>query len=270
MQEIIYKLDNWTIVKLLGGTAVILIGIIALFTKLFLTKVSQAGQHHYDKRLEDLKGEINKNNGILNSVIQNYFSFSQKLLDKKIQAYDLLWTSILNIKDQLPSGISLVYQLLIDDEIEKPKAFEDLNNNPKMGPILRSYNIDKEMKNFVDNGKLLMPYKPYLSDTSYKLYYTYQGLTGRLTHQFIWDYSKSKIYNWKKDENLKSILRITLTDKEIEYIKSLKIGAFAALTDLLEYKILQDCRNNLNIKYTADDTIEYLKAIEKILSATKK
>jgi hypothetical protein len=270
VQEIIYKLDNWTIIKLLGGSAFIVTAIIWFFYKIILSRIGQAGQHSYDKRLEDLKGEISKNNTLLNSVVQNYFSSSQKLLDKKIKAYDLLWSSILNIKDNFPSGISAVYQLLIDSDIEKVDAYKNLNENTTLGPVLRNYTMEKEMQSFIDNGKILLPHKPYLSDESYKLYYTYQGLTGRVTHQFIWEYSKSKLYNWKKDEHLKSVLKITLTDKEIDYIKSLQLGAFTTLIDLLEYKILQDIRSNLNIKHSAEDTIEYLKDIEQILGKTKK
>ena len=203
MQEIIYKLDNWSIIKLLGGSAIVITAIIGFFYKIILTRIGQAGQHNYNKKLEDLKGEISKNNSLVNSIVQNYFSSSQKLLDKKIQAYELLWSSILNIKENLPSGISAVYQLLADSEIEKVDAFKNINTNTTLGPVLRNYSMEKEMKNFIDNGKALLPHKPYLSDESYKLYYTYQGLTGRVTHQFIWKYSKLKLYNWKKDEHLK-------------------------------------------------------------------
>lgn len=161
MQEIIHKIDAWTIIKLLGGTAVVLIAILGAFYKLILTRLNQVGQHHYDKKLEDLKGEITKSNGILNSIIQNYFSSSQKLFDKKIQGYELLWSSVLKIKNQFPSGISMVYQLLADEEIEKSDAFKSLNNNPKLGPLLRTYSLDEEMKKLVDNSTVLNFSKPY-------------------------------------------------------------------------------------------------------------
>lgn len=269
MQELIYKLDNWTIIKLLGGVAVVLIAIIGFFSKYLLTRLTQSSQHSYNSEIENIRGEISKNNSFLTSLIQNYFSSSQKILDKKIQAYELLWTSILKIKESFPGGISLVYQLLPDYEIEKENAFEDLNTNPKMGPLLRSYDMDTEMKKLVDNGKSLLDLKPYISDNSYKLFYTYQGLIGRITHKFIWDFQKSKLYDWKKDDALKSILKVTLTDKELSYIMSIKITALNSLTELIEYKILQDFRNSLNIKDSTNDTVEYLKDIETILNKTK-
>ena len=138
-----------------------------------------------------------------------------------------------------------------------------------MGPLLRSYDTNEEMKVFVDNGKILMLYKPYISDRSYKLYYSYQGLIGRVTHQFIWEYSKLKVFDWKKDKGIEDILKITLTEKELDYVKSLKIGSLNTLIDLLEYKILQDFRDALNIKDSTSDTISYLKDIEQILNTSK-
>ncbi len=269
VQELIYKMDNWTIIKLLGGISLVLTAIIGFFSKYILTRLTQSSQHSYNSEIETIRGEIIKNNSFLTSLIQNYFSTSQKILDKKIQAYELLWTTILKIKDTFPSGIALVYQLLPDYEVEKENAFEDLNNNPKMGPVLRSYDMDTEMKKLVDNGKALLEFKPYISDNSYKLFYTYQGLIGRITHKFIWDYEKKKLYDWKKDDALKGVLKVTLTDKEMDYIMSIQITSLNSLTELIEYKILQDFRNCLSIKDSTNDTVEYLKDIETLLKKSK-
>jgi len=266
LQELVYKIDNWTIIKLLGGFATVLMLIIGFAYKIFIAKIEQATKYGYDKKIEEIKGDINRSNNIVDSITRNHLSSSQKLLDKKIEAYELLWSSILNIRDNFPPGIFLVHMLLIDSEIEKPDAFADLNNNPKIGPILRSYDRDDEMKKLIDNGKSLIILKPYLSDSSFKLFNAYQVLIGRVTHQFIWDYKHSKIYVWKNDESLEEILRITLTDKELNYIKDLKLNSLAALINLLEYKILQDYRINLEIKETTTDTIEYLKDISKIIN----
>lgn len=269
VQEIIYKIDNWTLVKLIGGVAVVLTAIIGFFSKYLLTKLTQSSQHSYNSEIEKIKGDISKNNGLLTSIIQNHLSSSQKILDKKIQAYELLWTTILNIRDIFPSGISLVYQILTDQEVTKENAFEDLNNNSKLGPLLRSYDMDTEMKKIIDNGKPPLEFKPYISDNSFKLYYTYHGLIGRITHKFIWEFQKKRLYDWKQDATLKDLLKVTLTEKEIHYIMSLKITAFSALIELIEYKILQDFRNSLNIKDSTNDTVEYLKDLETLLKKNR-
>ena len=266
MQEIIYKMDNWTIIKLLGGLTIVIASIIGFFSKYLLNRLSQSSSHSYNSKIESLKGDINKNNNLLTSLTQNYFSSSQKILDKKIQAYELLWTTIINIKNSFPSGISLVYQMLTYNEITEENTFEKLDKNPKIGPLLRSYEIITETSKIANYGKSLLNLKPYITDNTYKLFYTYQGLLGRVTSNFIWEFQNNKLYDWKKDEALKGILKITLTEKELNYIINIEINSLTSLIELIEYKILQDFRYSLNIKDSTNDTVEYLKDIETILN----
>ena len=161
--------------------------------------------------------------------------------------------------------MSLVYQILTDDEISKEITFDDLNNNPKLGPVLRSYDMDSELIKIIEDGQIILEYKPYISDNSYKLFYTFHGLLGRITQRFILEFKRGKIYNWKQDSALKDLLKVTLTEKEIDYVMGIQTTAFTSLTELVEYKILQDYRNSLNIKDSTNDTIEYLKDIETLL-----
>jgi len=269
LKEIIYRLDNWTIIKLLGGLATILSLIIAFFSNLISVRFKEATKFIYDNKLEGIKGEISKNNNILNSITGDYFSSTQKLLDKKIAAYDLLWKSILQTRKSFPEGIYLIHQILLDTEFEKTDAYSSIANNSKIGPVFNSYDRDTEISKLFKNIDELDLFKPYFSDYSYKLFYVYRALIGRITHKFLEDYQISKIYLWKKDIHLDEILKIILSKKELDYIKNQKIGSLPALMDLLEFKFLQEYKKSLNIKETASDTIEYLKDLESILQTKK-
>lgn len=46
-----------------------------------------------------------------------------------------------------------------------------------------------------------------------------------------------------------------------------KIHALHSLIELIEYKILQDFKKNLNIKESETDTIDYLKQIEALMKS---
>lgn len=267
MQEVIYEISNWTIFKFLGGFTIIISAVMAFLSKYLLTRITQSSQHAYNNEIEKIRGEIGKHNELLTLIIQNHLASSQKILDKKIQAYEILWSNILEIRNNLPSGISLVYQIFLEDELTKDNAFEMLNDNPKVGPILRSYNTDSEMKKDVEAKKSLLKLRPYISDDSIKLFHSYEGIIGRITYKFIWDYAKNTVYNWKKDTAFKSILEVSLTEKEINYIMDTKIHALHSLIELIEYKILQDFKKNLNIKESETDTIDYLKQIEALMKS---
>jgi len=69
-------LDNWSIIKLLGGLAVVVTAILGFFSKYLLNRLAQGGQHNYDKKLEEIRGAITKGNSTLNSAIQSYLSSS--------------------------------------------------------------------------------------------------------------------------------------------------------------------------------------------------
>lgn len=263
MDKIIYEIDNWTIVKLLGGVAVITIAVIGFFSKYLSTKLSQASQHSYDKRLEDLRGEILRSNNLLNSITNSYFSSSQKIVDKKMVAYELIWTIFSKTRENMPTGVSIIYELMHDDEIEKDTAFNELDNNPKVGPVLRSHNQLDEMTKVLDTTKELTNVRIYLSEKSYTLLKSYQAFVFRITHMFIIEYEKQKIFQWKKDEVIMRLINSNFTENEIKYLNNIKVGTLSNVLNLFEYKILNDIKKNLLITDSENDSIAYLKELQK-------
>lgn len=258
-------MDNWTIVKLLGGLSVILTGI-TIFISNYLKKIMERSvDYKFEKKLEGFKGEIEKNNLFISSIIQNYFSSSQKILDKKIQAYEELWLSMIKIKSVIPSGINLTFQILTDEELNDTKAYSNLQNLS----INLDYNADVEMKKLFDIEDNLMKFQPYISDKIYKLFFVYRSVIARVIHQFISTYKSKKVYNWKNDQGISNLLAIVLTEKETKYVYSLPFTSFPNLLDLLEYKFVQDFRTNLDVKDSTNDSIGYLKDLEKIFEISK-
>ena len=269
MEEIIYKIDNWSIIKLLGGISLVLITVIKFLSNYIKTELNRAIDYKYEKKIETVKGGIEKDNSTLSSIIHNYFSSSQKILDKKIQAYEELWLSMIEIKSFLPGGINLFFQIFTEEEINDENAYENLQTKGTLGMVLNTYNRDLEMEKFSNKEDRLIKHQPYISDEMYKLFFVYRALIGRITHQFLWEFEKQKIYNWKNDKSLTNLLKIVLTDRELKYIYSIHVSALPNLTDLLEYKMMQDFRHNLNIKDSTNDSIEYIKDIEKIFGLSK-
>lgn len=265
-------MDNWSIIKLLGGFSVIVIGTITFVINYFKKLLERSVDYKYEKKLENVRGDIEKNNSFLNSVVQNYFSSSQKILDKKIQAYEELWHSMIAIKSLIPSGINLIFQLFSDTEINDRDFYNKLQSNADrlgLGERLNSYNLDVEMKKLLTTEDILMKFQPYITDKVYKLFSVYRNLIARITHEFLFDYQNKKIFNWKNDKAVEALLNIVLTEKELQYIYSLEYGTLPNLLDLLEYKFVQDFKKKLDIKDSTNDTISHLKDIEKIVDISR-
>lgn len=230
--------------------------------------IEQAGQHGYDKKIEELKGEISKNKEMLSAVVHSHFTSSEKLIDKKVEASNILWESALKIIDMIPADINLLYQLHTDDEIESPDAFNTMKITPMLDVTSKLHNYDNTIKPIFEITKNLSPAIPYISDTAFKLYLTLQSLIGRIIYMFTYEYSLSEIYSWKRDEVIIGLLRTSLTDSEIEYIKNMKISALQHLIEMIKHKMLHEIRNSLNIMHSTEDTIKYVKEIEQLYKPT--
>ncbi|WP_461791556.1 hypothetical protein [Pedobacter sp.] len=232
---------------------------------MLLNRLQQSGKYQGDKKIEFQRGDIAKYNAILSSFFQNHLAASQKIFDTRVKAYEALWEKVLKLKEEFPAGIALVYQLLMDDELNAEDAFQSLDKNPKFGPTLRSYDHDKEMIKLVDSKSLLPKFRPYIADKSHQLFVTYNSLYGRITHSFIWNYQKGILYNWKKDEALISILQISLTANELKFVMQQKSRALNSLAEMLEYKIMADMREQLQISDSQKDSIQYIKDIDRLI-----
>ncbi|MDD2287973.1 hypothetical protein [Lascolabacillus sp.] len=242
------------------------LAIMTLLYRSIQTRIKQSGQHGYDKKIEEIRGEITKNNETLNAVVQSYFTSSEKLLDKKVEACSTLWQSTLNIRDMFPSDLYLIYQIYTNEELESPDMFDLINHAPLTNGLSR-YNIDNTVKPILNVSKSLSSHKPYLNDTSYRLFSVLQGATARILDQFISHYEISKIYNWRKDKALVNLLNIALKDDVLKYIIELNLASLRAVMDTIEYEILQEIRDSLNIKHSTEDTIKYLKEVEQLYNA---
>jgi hypothetical protein len=169
MANLFYGVDNWSIFELFGGFTLVLATIARIFYLVINRKIEEAIKHGYNKKIEETKGEINRENGILDSITRNHLLSNQKILDRKIEAYELLWVRILDIKASMPSAISTIHFILTDKEFEDAAEFKRLDNG-KYGPIFRSYDTDTILDQILSKEDKLAVLRPYLSDVSFKLF----------------------------------------------------------------------------------------------------
>ncbi|HRG88938.1 MAG TPA: hypothetical protein PLW44_07980 [Chitinophagales bacterium] len=265
MNDIIYSLDNWSIIKLVGGLGVVILGLISILNNVLLS----SHKFHLDRSIEKFKNELNKENSLLNSIIQNHFSSSQKLIENKIVAYSKLWECTLFVKDTFPSSVSLVFFLFPDRWFLQKNAFEELTKSDKMVAGLDSIEENYVVNKILTSQPNLLIHKFYLSDVSYNLFFTYRALIGRVTNEFLFAYRNKEVYFWKSDEFLVEMLKVSLSPDELKYVMEAKVDSLKILMDLIEVKIVQEIRANIGISNSPADTIKVVKDIEKIFITTK-
>lgn len=264
MENIIHTIDNWSIIKILGGFTVILSGIIYFFTNVLKTKIENSINYTYDSKLQESKSKFDNFNNLVNSSVQNHFLSSQKIFEKKTISYELIWGKVLHLKSIIPSSIILFHQIYTDEEHTNAEFINKLYKS-KYGDLIKSVNINDIFSKIINNDDEINIHKPFISDETYKLFHTYRTLIGRVSHKLIDEFDYKKSYLWKEDLHLKNILLLVLTNEELNYVYGLNNNSLPTLIDLIEYKILQDIRLNLNIQDKPEDTIKYVKNIEILL-----
>lgn len=218
-----------------------------------------------EKEIKRLEGEVNQSNSTLNSAIQSYFASSEKLLDKRVEAYEALWGALMNTKNSFSNPIYDIYNFLTDEEIDADNAFDRISATFMMEDKISNNNIKGDLDGISNNIALMNQYMPYISSNSHTLLIVYAKAIGRISYNFYKEYSKQSIYSWKKDKPLMRLLSHALTKKEIEYINNIQLSSLATAINTIEYKILQEIQQSLNISHSAEDAIEHVKRTKDLM-----
>lgn len=218
-----------------------------------------------NKDIEDLKGEIAKNNSVITTLLVQQGQSYQKLLDKKIDATQKIWSGILQLKATMPSTVALVYDIFVDGEISKGILDEDKGQGALGDEILKIDTNDilnKQIPIIEEIRKL----RPFVSAKISLLAFVYSAIIGRLIFMVTDTYKKGKPKEWKDDSGVKQLLETVLEPVEIDYIyNKIKAGHYLTTMDLLETKMLNEINLMLSGDALVDDAIAQVDKFSKIL-----
>ena len=263
MEALINNLDNWTIIKLFGGSSIVLVGITIFISKLINERIIRNWQKTSDKELTELKGKLNQNNSIISTLTSQVGQNFQKLLEKRIEASEIYWANLIRMKSTIPAVVHLSYEIFLDEEL----TTENLDKTKS--------NFGREISeisdiNFIDNltffSETIIKVRPFLSDKLWLIMYAYQGFIGRTVHLMIEGYRQNKIIPWKKDNGIIQIVQTVLTTKEFEYIVNMQVHAYDSMLQLIENKAIEEIKKLISSQELANDSLQLLKQMEDIIA----
>ncbi|KAF5080217.1 hypothetical protein DSECCO2_121470 [anaerobic digester metagenome] len=243
--------------------------LISLFVYAVYIKIKGSIEHGYNKQTEELKGEISKNNALLTSSAQNYFSSSEKLIDKKIEAYWILWEKVQVIKDHIIPEMGIIYNILTNEEIDDPHTFKKIGQESNIVQYME-LRTNIAIKPICDASKKVALHRPFISDQAFTLFIVLQIFVSRLRYKFIESYINREIYNWKKDKATVGVLRASLKENEINHIMNIDVYSLRTLIEIIEHKIIQTTKRDLNINHTAEDAVQYVRKMEELFKGVNK
>lgn len=268
MNEIIYKIDNWTLVKLLGGLGIILTAIIYFLSTLLAERLKASWNKSASLGLQDVKYQLEKNNSTIERLQSNYLFHVQNTHIKRVEAIEIVWNSVLEIREGIPSVISLCLSILQDSEINNA-VLDKAGKEKTFGELVGKLDEAGNTLFVVDASNKVQKLRPFIKEELYSLFKTYVAVIGRTVHLFIWQYKQGKLSTWKSDENIRTLLKDVLTDQEFKHISTKRVGAFNDMMNLLELKMLGMMRNTLTGSDADIDTIKQIKTLEDIWQVEK-
>lgn len=260
MEDVVNNLNNWQLIKILGGTGIVITGIIAFVSGLTSQWIVGKWQKSNNHILEELKGAISRNNSVVSNLTTQYGQSFQKLLDKRINSVDKYWEGMLKMKASIPAVIHLAYQILRDEELN----VQILNNTKSnFGKLISNLDEGKFVMELTAVSGEIVKLRPFLSNELWLLLVAYQGFIGRTVHLIIDGYNRGEITPWRKDDGFRAMVKDVVNQEELKYILGLDFHAYDTMLQLLESKALQEISKLLS---TDELTTNSLQQIEKLTS----
>lgn len=255
------------ILMVFGGTSVIAIGISTFIGKIISNKIISKWQLENQKQLELLKGEISKNQNIMNSLMASFSSGHQSAQEKRIQAVDCIWDATIKTIT-FGDRINSIYSILTSDELKDVYISEDPRIKNLRTEIDR-LDLEKFVENTKDSHVKVEKLRPFILPETYRLFLLLHTFTGRSIHLFKKDKGFQKITLWKDDNAILTALKVELSEEEISYAISLNINSFSTIVNIIESKILNNCNKTLSGELALDSSLEQAQKLAKVLEANK-
>ena len=144
MEEIIYKLNDWTIIKIVGGLGGVISAIILFLNKLTIEKLKMVWDKNAKEDLQEIKSNLAQNNSTLASLQMNYVQHQQNTQIKRIEAVEKIWVAVLNVHQRIPDPVKLALSILKDDEINNKTLENPEKNGRSLGKLISKLHPEKD------------------------------------------------------------------------------------------------------------------------------
>lgn len=253
MKELLETIDNWTLIKLIGGLSIIISSIIS-FTAYFIKDYFiNKWKLKYQLEIERLKGQQSQNNSLLSNLTNSISNIYLASNEKRVQYLEKVWLNMLEFKNQLPFELIFYYSYLYKDEIININS--DKNKFIRDG--LSKYKIE-EIVNLIKNSLVeLEKCRPFIGDNIWLVLNTYHTFLGRLAFLLFDGIKQGKVNYWKDDnEFVIPLLSTVITHEELNRLLESEIKSFRNVVNFLEQKAIIDINEQLSGKRMSEKTVE--------------
>jgi hypothetical protein len=237
-------------------------GIIIYLTKTYFSeKIKQSIKNEYDEKIEKLRGDINQNHSLINSILNTQNQNNLAVQNERINAITVLWNNYLKLRKQI-NKICIIDFGLTKEELSNLFT-KDWKGNDYLEIELKQISLD----NFAESDDYLLSIeevRPFLNESLWlNLFFLAQFYV-----RIIFIYSKAskerKFTHWINDEFLVSHIKTNLTEVEFKLVINSKFNNTKLLVQIIEQKILFEINNILEGKIIFNISIDNIKLLTEL------
>lgn len=235
-----------------GSFAAVMTAILLIVWKLTFTKITSNWEQRSQAQNEILKAQLTKSSQLFDSVLGNFNQGHQHAQDKRVEAIEKLWESVLE-KNTFSTNIATLYRVLSNDQMrtfyKNPLTKKDFIKLDELSMI-------KFIKQTYKSEIKIDLMRPFISTELWQLYKVHSAFITQSIKLFTEKKSQKISTIWVDDKAIIKALRTVFTEQELKFSINLELGSFNNVVTLIESKILKECQNVLSGKLAVDASIE--------------
>ena len=265
MEELLNSIDNWTIIKLVGGLTLVISSLISFIAYFIKDSVINKWKSNYQKELELLKADSAKNNSILNNLTNSISHIYLSSNTKRIDALELVWSNMMRIKENQPNLTMMSYSILIKSEFLKIPYTDNKYTRASVDEFRPEEYFEKHHKLV----KEISVKRPFIGEKLWSIFFTYQAFLGRLNFLLQDGLKKGELTYWHDDLNfIKQVLRMAIKQEEMDKLLVDNITSFHNILNFLEFKAINDINEQITGKRMTEESVNYAIELSKITKNT--
>ena len=223
-----------------------------LFRSWITERLKNAIKHEYDRDIESYRSA-------LASVYSATAEGQKAAIEARIKAFDRVWKAVLALKNNV-GCITTFLDILTVDEYKGIKDHKDF--------VTMVGELDESKLQKMLPDQQVEEARPYVGEVVWSLFYAYQAINIRIVF-LAWSsvHTDEEKIHWHKDSATLALLRLALSDKEMQKFESLQIGKIDYFRKVIESKLLTAWKKLLSGEEIREEAIQHAQAI---INATSK
>jgi len=251
-----------SIVALIGGWSVILVGVSAWLGRLMTERLLYQWRVDEQTRAERLSDTLALNRMMLETASSILTSSQSTTMERRLKAIDTLWTSVLALKKAY-STVVFFYDILQPSEYDSA-----LTKHGPMAASIASLTDVSAMDPIEPTGAVEVE-RPHLGEVLWLLFFVYRAFLGRLAFNLARAKAKGHIPDWREDNGLQEILSGALPKDDLALINksSGHLNTLNRILQSLESRILREASLITSGRYSSLETLENARQLQDLASS---